>query len=122
MSKLQSLRGTEGHSDRFLTSSHALAWLDKCLPVLNGLIITRPENKRWLLQSGDAPSHPSSQRWFAGLWPFVALFAVDIPDEIALYAGIVLANLTSGPHTLLQSFACVPQSVIVVVCYECRGC
>jgi hypothetical protein len=103
MSKLQRLKGEEYHRERFLTSSHALAWLDKCLPVLNGLLITRPENKRWLLQSGDAVTLPPSQRWLAGMWPFVALFAVDIPDEIALYAGIVLANLTSGPHTQLQS-------------------
>ena len=94
---------TKPTSGLFLTSSHALAWLDKCLPVLNGLIITRADNKRWLLQSSDASTDPPARKWLGGLWPFVLLFAVDVPDELALYAGVVLANLTAGPHPQLQA-------------------
>ncbi len=95
---LQSRAESSSHN-MFASSPHALAWLDKCLPVLNGLLITRPSNKQWLL-------HPeadiTASRWLCGLWPLVSLLTVDIPDDIALYAGIVLVNLSAGPHPTLQ--------------------
>ncbi len=33
----------------------AEAWLDKCLPVLNGLLFTKPGNKAWLLSQTSLP-------------------------------------------------------------------
>ncbi len=34
----------------------AEAWLDKCLPVLNGLLFTKPANKAWLLAQTALPT------------------------------------------------------------------
>lgn len=91
------------------TCAQALAWFDRCLPVLNGLCITRPDNKTWLLGQ--------TSRWLCGMWPLVGLFVVDVPDDVTTYAGIVLANVTAGPHPGLQA------SVRIILCtWSCATC
>lgn len=75
----------------------ATIWLDKCLPVLNGLLFSQSNagSKLWLCHQ---------DQWLGGLGPLCRLLLATLPTELVVYACFVLVNLTAGPQAKLQEY------------------
>jgi len=71
-------------------------WLERCLPVLNGLVYTSSAGRRWLA---------ASRKWRCGLAPLLRVFLVDVPVNVRVFAAFVMSNLSISREKELQDTA-----------------
>ena len=69
------------------------AWLERCLPVLNGLLYTSSKARAWL---------SSNAGWGSGLAPLLRVYVLDVPANVRVFAAFVMTNLSIARDAALQ--------------------
>ena len=90
-------------------------WLERCLPVLNGLVYTSSAGRRWLA---------ASRKWRCGLAPLLRVFLVDVPVNVRVFAAFVMSNLSISREKELQDTVCCrwDRVWVCLVGATCAGC